>query len=457
MENRDFTNLIPKYNQPVPRYTSYPTVPYWKEEINAEQWKEHFRNRFISTNHKEGISLYLHLPFCESLCTYCGCNKKITTNHSVEEEYLDVIIQEWNLYTKLMKQRPIIREIHLGGGTPTFFSPRNLSRLMDAIFEKSIIHPLHEFSIEGHPNNTSPAHLETLYALGFRRISYGVQDNDPEVQRIINRIQPLENVRKATTEARRLGFESVNYDLVYGLPKQSRESMERTINEILELRPDRIAFYSYAHVPWTSRGQRLFDENDLPGADLKMELYLLGKKMFGEAGYIDIGMDHFALPGDDLFKAKEEGRLHRNFMGYTTQRTALLLGLGVSSISDAGTAFAQNHKTIHDYYEAIRKGELAVTKGNFLSEEDIVFRQYILDVSCRGYTTFRREYLEELEKFTFPELLKLQEDGLLLFNRNHLAVTDKGWHFIRNICSAFDLHLQRNRSSQVKMQYSKAI
>src|SRR6185369_4133747 len=381
--------LLNKYNVPVPRYTSYPTVPFWKDELDVKKWKEVFKKQFSENNSRDGISLYLHLPFCESLCTYCGCNKKITTNHSVEAEYLAATLKEWKIYRQLMNEPPIIREIHLGGGTPTFFSPRNLSKLLDGIFERSLIHPHHEFSIEGHPNNTTKRHLETLYNLGFRRISYGVQDNDPEVQRIINRIQPLENVKNATEEARRVGFKSVNFDLIYGLPKQNLQSIERTIKEVIELKPDRIAFYSYAHVPWASRGQRLFAENDLPSPEEKLNLYIKGKELLTDAGYVDIGMDHFALTGDDLYNAWLDGTLHRNFMGYTTQKSSILLGLGVSSISDVGNAFAQNKKALHEYYESIEKNELAVFRGYFLNNEDVAFRKYILDISCKGCTTFK--------------------------------------------------------------------
>src|SRR5688572_12987732 len=308
--------LVRKYNQPVPRYTSYPTVPYWKDRLETEEWTNIFKAKFEELNHIQGISLYIHLPFCESLCTYCGCNKKITTNHSVEEEYLTAIEKEWKLYRKMMRQTPVIRELHLGGGTPTFFSPKNLERLLKTILNGSIIHPQHSFSIEGHPNNTTAAHLKVLYQLGFRRISYGVQDLDPEVQHIINRIQPFENVERATNEARKIGFTSVNFDLIYGLPLQTLHSIERTINEVLTLRPDRIAFYSYAHVPWTSRAQRLFDESHLPSAEEKIQLYMKGKELLMNAGYVDIGMDHFALPEDELYIASTEGRLHRNFMGY---------------------------------------------------------------------------------------------------------------------------------------------
>ncbi|MGZ8557490.1 MAG: oxygen-independent coproporphyrinogen III oxidase, partial [Chitinophagaceae bacterium] len=334
--------LIRKYNQPVPRYTSYPTVPFWETNLALERWQEKFAEQFNKHNAADGISIYIHLPFCESLCTYCGCNKKITTNHSAEEQYLHAIDKEWKLYRKLMKQTPVIREIHLGGGTPTFFSPKNLRYLLNILLKTSIVHPIHEFSIEGHPNNTTKEHLETLYSLGFRRISYGVQDLDPEVQRVINRIQPIENVQRATEEAREAGFTSVNFDLIYGLPLQSLQSIEATIHQVIGLKPDRIAFYSYAHVPWTSRVQRLFNEADLPDAEEKIKLYLKGKELLLAHGYYDIGMDHFALPHDDLYIAKQKGKLHRNFMGYTTQNSGLLIGLGVSSISDLGNTFAQN-------------------------------------------------------------------------------------------------------------------
>jgi oxygen-independent coproporphyrinogen-3 oxidase len=446
--------LITKYNQPVPRYTSYPTIPVWNDHIDAGEWAENFSNRFEEENHINGISLYIHLPFCESLCTYCGCNKKITTNHKVEEEYIAAIKKEWLIYRKVMKQTPIIREIHLGGGTPTFFSPENLRKLLQLFLQSSIVHPRHEFSIEGHPNNTTKAHLSTLYSLGFRRISYGVQDNDPEVQRVINRIQPVENVKAATENARAAGFTSVNFDLIYGLPLQTLQSMERTMNQVIELRPDRIAFYSYAHVPWTSKAQRLFDESQLPDPAEKIRLYLKGKDLLMKNGYVDIGMDHFALPEDDLYKAREAGRLHRNFMGYTTHNTGLLLGLGVSGISDTGNGYAQNEKTLHDYYASLEKGLLPVKKGLTLTKEDMAFRNYILDISCKGETFFHSEHLPLLEDYTFPRLAAFEKDGLVEWDRNGLRLTGQGRYFIRNICSAFDMWLHR---SSLKQQFSKAV
>lgn len=448
--------LVRKYNQPVPRYTSYPTVPFWKDEIDIDQWKQVFKNKFDEQNHINGISLYMHLPFCETLCTYCGCNKKITTNHKVEDDYLLTIEKEWVLYRRLMKQTPVIRELHIGGGTPTFFSPRNLQRLLNFILKSSIIHPNHEFSIEGHPNNTTVEHLKALYNLGFRRISYGVQDNDPEVQRVINRIQPFENVKAATENARKIGFTSVNFDLIYGLPLQTVESIERTINKVIELKPDRIAFYSYAHVPWTSKAQRLFDESHLPSAEEKIGLYLKGKELLMKNGYVDIGMDHFALQTDDLYKAWKEGRLHRNFMGYTTQSTKFLLGLGVSSISDTGNAFAQNAKTLHDYYAFVNENKLSIKKGYFLSEEDEAFRKYILDIACKGETQFVEKHIPLLEQYSFPLLHEFEKDRLIEWNKNGLRLTYQGHYFIRNICSAFDLYLQSN-SADRKNIFSKAI
>ena len=449
--------LLNKYNVPVPRYTSYPTVPFWEDGIDSSQWKTVFSEQFALSNGKDGVSLYLHLPFCESLCTYCGCNKKITTNHGVENEYMAALAKEWDLYLELMEEAPIIRELHLGGGTPTFFTPENLEKLLELIFSKARIHPQHEFSIEGHPNNTTREHLQTLYTLGFRRVSYGVQDNDPEVQRIINRVQPIENVQRATDIAREIGYHSVNFDLIYGLPLQTEESLTRTILQCIDMKPDRIAFYSYAHVPWTSRGQRLFDENDLPSTDVKMKLYQLGKELFAAHGYIDAGMDHFVLPTDDMYTAKQEGRLHRNFMGYTTQQTQLLIGLGVSSISDAGVAYAQNEKTIHDYYASLQRNEIPVMRGFFLSDEDVSFKKYILDISCRGKAKFKKEDLPLLNEFSFPELQRLREDKLITWNYEGVEITQLGAHFIRNICRAFDLHLLRNQRESSNPRFSKAI
>lgn len=449
--------LLQKYNVAVPRYTSYPTVPFWKEMEANDQWEELLIKDFEKQNKAGGISLYLHLPFCESLCTYCGCNKKITSNHSVEEEYIQVILKEWELYRRLMSETPVIRELHLGGGTPTFFSPENLRFLLETIFSSAIIPDDHEYSIEGHPNNTTLRHLQTLHSLGFRRISYGVQDNDPVVQRAINRIQPLANVRRATDQARSIGFQSVNFDLIYGLPFQTLKGEAKTIDETISLAPDRIAFYSYAHVPWKQKAQRLFDENDLPSPELKMQLYSLAKEKFLSHGYFDVGMDHFALPADDLYKARNEGRLHRNFMGYTTTHTSFLLGLGVSAISDTGSMYTQNHKELANYSRMISEGKFSINKGFSLTETDKAFKKYILEIACKGKIAFCEKDLDLLQKYSIPKLQEFSDDDLIRLRENGFEVTGTGYQFLRNICQAFDLRWWQAEHNNQQEIFSKAV
>ena len=442
------TSLAEKYNIPVPRYTSYPTVPHWKEGIDTDAWKNSFVKSFTEGNPKDGISLYIHLPFCESLCTYCGCTKRITTNHSVENEYIDAVLAEWRIYRNLMPSPPVIRELHLGGGTPTFFSPANLGKLVKGLLKNAVLHPQYSSSLEGHPNNTRREHLDVLYGLGFRRVSYGVQDLNIEVQRLIHRIQPFEHVQKATADAREAGFTSVNFDLIYGLPGQSPERLARTIKDALTLSPDRVAFYSYAHVPQVSCNQRLIDEKLLPSASEKLELYLQGRRLFMDHGYTDIGMDHFSLPGDELYAAWMGGRLHRNFMGYTVQKSSLLLGLGMSAISDIADAYAQNSKSLTDYYRAISAGRLPTTKGFFLQREDKVFRRHILDIACKGKTTVDPQWSAIFNEWTLPQLRHLEKDGLVTVQGNDIRLTATGNSFLRHVCKAFDLRLLR--SAQIK-------
>jgi oxygen-independent coproporphyrinogen-3 oxidase len=449
--------LLKKYDREVPRYTSYPTVPFWKEMPDKGNYIADFKTNFNHYNAAYGISLYIHLPFCESLCTYCGCNKVITANHRVEEEYLNAILNEWYQYRRLMPATPIIRQLHLGGGTPTFFSADNLRRLLNCIFDIADIHPEREFSIEGHPNNTTKAHLKMLHLFGFRRISFGVQDHDPEVQRIINRIQPYENVKKTTVWARESGFSSVNYDLIYGLPRQTEKSIEKTVLDTIALRPDRIAFYSYAHIPWKARSQRLYDENDLPSPEQKLKFYTLSRELFLASGYKDIGMDHFALPSDDLYKAYKDGRLQRNFMGYTAAHTRFLLGLGVSAISDTGTAYVQNDKKLSNYYGRLNDSELPVLKGYFLNQTDVSFRQYILDISCRGKTRLHPGHKDLLEKNVLPELKEMEADGLVIIQNKEIKVTETGRMFLRNICHAFDLKGKLYKNRDDKPKFSKSI
>jgi len=437
------TDLALKYNTPVPRYTSYPTVPSWQDIPDPKAWKTAIERQMDEDNVQKGISLYIHLPFCESLCIYCGCTKRITTNHSVEEEYISAVLAEWQLYIDLLPYPPMIRELHLGGGTPTFFSPGNLERLIKGILNKATLHPSYSFSIEGHPNNTTRTHLDALYGLGFRRISYGVQDLNPEVQQLIHRIQPLENVQRATDEARAAGFSSVNFDLIYGLPAQNLDRLQYTIQQSLHLRPDRVAFYSYAHIPEVSSSQRLIDESLLPSPVQKLELYHHGRQLFMDAGYTDIGMDHFALPTDELYQVWRDGSLHRNFMGYTVQKSNFMLGLGLSAISDTGYAYVQNTKSLREYYRSIASGEPAIRKGYFLTPEDRAFRRHILDIACSAYTTLDRTWETQLREWTLPALRDLEEDGLVRVQDDEVSLTKEGQPFLRHVCKAFDLHLLR--------------
>jgi oxygen-independent coproporphyrinogen-3 oxidase len=439
-------SIVQKYNVPGPRYTSYPTVPYWEEEkFHLEDWKNTLLQSFKESNASEGISLYIHLPFCESLCTFCGCNKRITKRHEVEDTYITAVIKEWRLYCDLFPRKPIIREIHLGGGTPTFFSPENLERLINGIVQYATIATEHEFSFEGHPNNTTKKHLQTLYDLGFRRVSFGVQDYSIEVQEAIHRVQPFHNVAKVTFWAKEIGYTSIGHDLIFGLPFQSLEAIKDTIDKTKSLQPDRLAFYSYAHVPWIKgNGQRGFKDDDLPKDDEKRLLYEEGKKQLAQNGYHEIGMDHFALENDSMFISFKEGKLHRNFMGYTASKTQLMIGLGVSSISDSWYSFAQNEKTLEDYYTHLAEDQLPVFRGHLLSAEDLIIRRHILNLMCQFTTSWKDKALD------FPELSsvlanleEMREDGLLTIQDDTITVTEKGKPFVRNICMAFDLRLIR--------------
>ena len=456
-------SLIDKYNIPGPRYTSYPTVPYWENEnFTSEKWQSTVIRAFNESNAEEGISIYIHLPFCENLCTFCACHKRITKQHSVETPYLESVLKEWNLYLDLFsqsaisnqqsaeqkaecgKQKAKLKELHLGGGTPTFFSPENLKILLEGIFSTVEIAENPEFSFEGHPNNTTKEHLQTLYDLGFRRCSFGVQDYDLKVQKAINRIQPFENVKNVTEWAREIGYKSVSHDLVFGLPHQSWEAMELTIRKTLELKPDRLAFYSYAHVPWIKGvGQRGFDENDLPSGEEKRKLYENGKKLLQDLGYIEVGMDHFSLESDDLYQSLIQKKLHRNFMGYTSSNTQLMVGLGMSAISDSWYGFAQNEKTVEDYQKRVEEGKIPVFRGHILNDEDLIIRRHILNLMCQLETNFTdkntfAELPEALEK-----LKEMQEDGLVELGDNFVKITEKGRVFTRNVAMAFDLRMMR--------------
>ena len=441
-------SLVNKYNVAGPRYTSYPTVPYWDNaSFSLKKWKISLSKSFSESNPTEGISLYIHLPFCESMCTFCGCNKRITKRHDVEEPYIKAVLKEWNLYCELLNGRPRIKELHVGGGTPTFFSPENLEFLIKGILRKATLAEDYEFSFEGHPNNTTRLHLKTLYDLGFTRVSFGVQDYNETVQKAINRVQPFENVKEATMAAREIGYTSIGHDIIFGLPFQTKDHVAKTMELTKALMPDRIAFYSYAHVPWLKgNGQRGYKDADLPSGASKRAQYELGKALLSEAGYHEIGMDHFALNTDSLFQAMANNSLHRNFMGYTASKTQAMIGLGVSSISDSWYGFSQNVKGIEEYYHLVEQNIIPVYRGHILSDEDLIVRQHILNLMCHFETSWTDDslYFSELKDIAF-KLREMEADGLVTFEGQAIKVTQKGRPYIRNVCMAFDVLLQRKQ------------
>lgn len=446
-------SILQKYNVPGPRYTSYPTVPYWDEsDFTYQNWIDTLRKSFAESNTKEGLSLYIHLPFCESMCTFCGCNKRITKNHEVEHPYIEAILKEWAIYCQILEEKPIIKEIHLGGGTPTFFSIKSLEDLITGIFcyaEKAINH---EFSFEGHPNNTTRAHLQKLYDLGFRRVSFGVQDYSDKVQKAINRLQPFHNVAKVTFWAKEIGYTSIGHDIIFGLPFQEIDDVIDTIEKTNSLQPDRLAFYSYAHVPWIKgNGQRGFNEDDIPKDETKRQLYEMGKDLLFDNEYYEIGMDHFALKNDSLYDSFTKGKLHRNFMGYSSSKTQLMIGLGVSSISDSWYSFAQNTKSLEEYYALLEADKLPIFRGHLLTDEDLIIRKHILNLMCHFETSWHinANYFEEVPQI-IVQLKEMENDGLVIIEKNGIKVTNAGKPFVRNICMAFDLRLKR-KAPDVKL------
>lgn len=405
------------------------------------------------------LSLYLHLPYCEQLCTYCGCNKRITVNHAVEQPYFETLLQEWAMYRQLFPKAPVLDELHLGGGTPTFFSPENLTTYLGRLLSTVAVAPDATLSVEVHPNVTTKQHLEALAALGFNRLSVGIQDFDPQVQAIINRHQTYERTAEVFAQARALGIEDINADLVFGLPRQSLATIRHTFSLLRELRPSRISFYSYAHVPWKSKGQRRYDESDLPAGPEKRALYELGRKMLFEQGYQEIGMDHFALPADALYQAKESQQLHRNFMGYTERPSELLIGLGASAISDSGGAYAQNHTVIEDWAAAIHAGQLSMAKGHLLSPEDQLLKGHILNIICHMHTSWTAEESTPWLEGVADRLATMAEEGLVLLGPHSVTVLEAGRPFLRHVCMAFDARLaaQNKEATAGGKQFSRGV
>ena len=436
------SDLFAKYDVPAPRYTSYPTVPFWSDMPTTEEWLNELTKAFSDA--PATWSLYFHLPFCESLCTFCACNTVITRNHGREDGYRDLLLKEWGYYVAripTLRERPLLG-VHLGGGTPTFFAPENLRLILEPILSQARIdRDNFEASVEVHPSHTTREHLVTLRELGFTRISIGVQDFDPEVQRIVNRHQPYEVTRTCTDMARELGYTSVNYDLIYGLPKQTLGRFAVSVDKVIELRPDRIALYSFALVPWIKPAQRSYTDEDIPKAGEKRALYEMAREKLERAGYVEIGMDHFALPHDGMAKAQRQGTLHRNFQGYTETRTSVLLGLGVSAISEAPTCFHQNEKAFPVYERRVLQGEIPTFRGHLLSEEDRELREQILKFMTQFEVGLRDDQADDAKQF----LSSLIDDGLIEVQDQKLTLTERGRPFLRNACMFFDYRLRRQK------------
>jgi len=434
------TDLFAKYDVPAPRYTSYPTVPFWTDSPSPDQWLDAIRT--ACDDQTASWSLYFHLPFCETLCTFCACNTVITHDHGREETYINLLHKEWRLYRDQvpeLRQRPL-RQLELGGGSPTFFSPDNLKRILEPILADIQVEAgQFRASVEVDPRRTTRAQLVALHSLGFNRISLGVQDFDPVVQKLVNREQPLEQTKNVSDMARELGYNSVNYDLIYGLPRQTPDTFRQTVEQTVELRPDCIAVYSFARVPWIKPAQRLYQDEDLPAAGEKRALYEIARDLLAEAGYVEIGMDHFALPEDGLASAQRDGTLHRNFMGYTELRTQVLLGLGVSAISETPTCFHQNEKAFPVYERRVNQGEMPTLRGHLLSEEDRRLREQILTFMTRFEVELQPEQLLDAPTF----LNSLVSDGLVEVREQKLVLTDRGRPFLRNACMFFDQRLRQ--------------
>lgn len=435
--------LIQKYNRAGPRYTSYPPVPFWSNRPDETKWLAHLKSQY---KEKDGVDLYVHVPFCEKLCYYCGCSRIITKDHGVEDAYLKTVLKEWDMYRELLGYTPRINSLHFGGGTPTFLSPKNLRRLINHLTTERMANLIG--SIEIDPRTCTTEHLHVLAEAGISRVSLGIQDFDPVVQSTINRQQPVSMVQSLMIRLRELKFKSVNFDLIYGLPKQTLESIAATIGLVTEMRPDLVAFYGYAHLPERIRNQRLIKPTDLPDAELRKALYESGKKDLAGKGYDDIGMDHFALPGSYLHAAKINKSLHRNFMGYVDKKSSVMIGLGPTSISDSGISFSQNAKDLKDYQQKVEAGHLPIENGHTHSEDDLHVQRIILQLMCEGETIINRKHIPDWESVK-ADLLGFQSDGILNLNDGKLVLSEMGKPFVRNVAMAFDFHL-RNKESNIK-------
>ncbi len=453
--------LLTKFDVAGPRYTSYPTADRFVEAFGEAEYIQALEQRRSGPAAMAlPLSIYVHVPFCESLCYYCACNKIITKHHDRSAPYLRYLSREVDLHVQRIGVGQSVSQLHLGGGTPTFLNDEELAELMAMLRHNFNLVPGGEYSIEVDPRTVDETRLQTLARLGFNRLSFGVQDFDPQVQKAVHRVQPAEQVFALVDAARRIGFESINVDLIYGLPKQTPESFDRTLAQVSELRPDRIALYAYAHLPERFKPQRRIISIDLPGAPNKVAMLARSLAAFEAAGYVYVGMDHFALPNDALAVAKRQGRLHRNFQGYSTQPDCDLIGLGVSAIGKVGATYSQNAKTLEEYQDALNHGRLPVVRGLAVSRDDLLRRAVIMALMCQGELQFESVELAHLIDFktyfaTELETLRgMQEQGLVAVSDTDIKVTPMGWFFVRGVAMVFDKYLQADRT---RARFSKII
>jgi oxygen-independent coproporphyrinogen III oxidase len=453
--------LLTRFDVSGPRYTSYPTADRFVEAFSETDYVHALAERqsgFLGK--KLPLSLYVHIPFCESLCYYCACNKIITKHKERAADYLRYLTKEVELHTRHLGRGQSVSQLHLGGGTPTFMSDGELRQLMVMLRNHFEFVPGGEYSVEVDPRTVDEHRLALLAELGFNRLSFGVQDFDPAVQKAIHRVQPAEQVFSLVEASRRLGFESVNVDLIYGLPLQTPESFDRTLAQIKHLRPDRIALYAYAHLPERFKPQRRIHAHELPAGAAKVAMLARSLDAFVDAGYVYVGMDHFALPDDALAVAKRQGRLHRNFQGYSTQADCDLIALGVSSIGRVGSTYSQNAKTMEEYCDLLDQGHLPVVRGLALTRDDMIRRSVIMALMCQGhlqYESINLAWLIDFKSFFAKELEQLhvlQEQGLVQLNETGIQVTAMGWFFVRGVAMVFDRYLQADRN---RARFSKII
>ena len=453
--------LLQRYDVAGPRYTSYPTADRFVEAFGEADYVQALEQRRDGLGAKAyPLSLYVHIPFCESLCYYCACNKIITKHHERGADYLRYLELEVGLNIAKLGQGQVVSQLHMGGGSPTFLSDAELVQLMSVLRRNFNFAPGGEYAVEIDPRTVNRERLAVLAEQGFNRLSFGVQDFEPAVQKAVHRIQPSEQVFDLVSASREIGFESVNVDLIYGLPMQTPETFERTLIQVVKLRPDRIALYAYAHLPERFKPQRRIHASDLPPAASKLVMLSSAMRILMAAGYVYVGMDHFALPTDALAVAKRQGRLHRNFQGYSTQPDCDLIALGVSSIGRVGATFSQNVKTLDEYYDLLNQGRLPVARGMALSRDDLVRRTVIMALMCQGHVLFESVELSHLVDFKhyfgaeLQALRGMQDQGLVELDDFGIHVTELGWFFVRGVAMVFDRYLQADKN---RARFSKII